>query len=76
MGKRRKNNSAFLMSLRFLFAYNISDCAETNFFTGVCKVALRGDLSFQTKTKLLLLQWTEFNCRYRLSGYHVMFKTI
>jgi len=63
MGKRRKNNSAFLMSLRFFFAYKISDYTETNFFTWTCKVALRSDLSLQIKTKLLLLLWTEFNCR-------------
>lgn len=38
------------MSFRFFFAYKISDCTETDFFAGVCKVALRKKLSLQIKT--------------------------
>lgn len=71
MDKRRKNKSEFLMSFRNFFAYKCSDCTETNFFTGACKVALRSDLSLQIKTKLLLLLWTKSNFRYRFSGYLV-----
>ena len=76
MDKGRKNNIAFLMSFRFFFVYKVSECTETDFFTGACKVALLSDLSLQIKTKLLLLLWTEFNCRFRFSEYHVIFKTI
>ena len=63
MDKRRKNISVFLMSFRNFFAHKSSDCTETNFFNGACKVALRSDLNLQIKTKLLLLLWTKFNFR-------------
>jgi hypothetical protein len=73
MGRRRKNNSAFIMSSWVFLAHKSSNYTDTNFFTGACKVAFRSNLSLPIKTRLLLLLWTQFKFRYRFLWYSLMF---